>query len=109
MPSSWFLAAGTGRSEILGDRVLCVQAVQQGGWNPELGGRRVLFPVRVCVCVCVSERQRETERQRQRYGKRGDPISPPWASARQAALVFSTGGPSPGQAVGEGGTHPLGR
>ena len=69
------LAAGLGRSQILRDRVLCVQAVCSkvtGALSWE-GGMSSFLCVCVCVCVyvCQRDRQRETERQRQRYGRRG--------------------------------------
>ena len=61
------LAAGLGRSQILRDRVLCVQAVCSkvtGALSWE-GGMSSFLCVCVCVCVCVSEREtardRETE------------------------------------------------
>ena len=61
------LAAGLRRSQILGDRVLCVQAVCSkvtGALSWE-GGMSSFLCVCVCVCVCVSEREtardRETE------------------------------------------------
>ena len=59
------LAAGLGRSQILGDRVLCVQAVcskVNGALSWEGGMSSFL-----CVCACVYVCQRE----RQRYGRRG--------------------------------------
>lgn len=66
------LAAGLGRSEILGDRVLRVQAVCSkvaGALSWEGGVSSFLC---VCACVYVCHREtRETERQRQRYGRTG--------------------------------------
>lgn len=77
MPAVGF-GCGTGRSQILGDRVLCVQAVCSkvtGALSWE-GGMSFL-----CVCACVYVCQRERQRDRG-MGGGGDPISPPWASAR---------------------------
>ena len=81
------LAAGLGRSQILRDRVLCVQAVCSkvtGALSWE-GGMSSFLCVCVCVRVCMCVRERDSERQRDRdrgMGGGGDPISPPWASAR---------------------------
>ena len=71
------LAAGLGRSQILGDRVLCVQAVcskvaRALSWEGGMSS---------CLCVCMSMCVRERDKDRGREGG-GDPISPPWASAR---------------------------
>ena len=59
------MAAGLGRSRILGESALRAGCVQQGDWSPELGGRHVLFPVCVCVCVCVYVSERQTVRDRE--------------------------------------------
>ena len=72
------LAAGLGGHRFWEIECSACSCVHQGDWSPELGGRHV-FPVCVCVCVCVSERQRQRDRG---MGGGGDPISPPWASAR---------------------------
>ena len=79
------LAAGLRRSQILGDRVLCVQAVCSkvtGALSWE-GGMSSFLCVCVRVCMCVRERDSERQRDRDRgMGGGGDPISPPWGSAR---------------------------
>lgn len=79
------LAVGLGRSEILGDRVLCVQAVcsKVAGALSWEGGVSSFLCVCACVYVCHRETARDKRDRDRGMGGRGDPISPPWASARQ--------------------------
>lgn len=99
------LAAGLGRSQILGDRVLCVQAVcskvvRALSWEGGMSS---------CLCVCMSMCVRERDKDRGR---------------EEGEIPFLLPGPLPGQnevpwfssrrtitwrACGRGGTHRPGR
>lgn len=98
------LAAGLGRSEILGDRVLCVQAVcskMAGALSWEGGVSSFL-----CVCACVYVCQRETARDRETETEVWEEEEIPFLLPgplpdKMRCTGFHQGGPSPGQAVGE--------
>ena len=105
------LAVGLGRSQILGDRVLCVQAVYSKAaralsWEGDMSS---------CLCVCVYEYvcQRETARDRDRDRGREEGeipfLLPGLLPGQNEVSWFSSGRTITWRACGRGGTHRPGR